>query len=143
MNGLGGIGKTVVAQEYANRFRADYHWVAWVFVQSGLRSDLVSLGQKYLGLEFAQYTPLAEQFEQVMVALRKVGGHNLLIVDNANDAGELVDLQVDLQTSGWQVLITSRCEPDDYLVMPVDELAEADAVELFRHHFSDSNGFCG
>ena len=138
VNGLGGIGKTAAAREYVNRYQADYHWVAWVFVQTGLRQDLVSTVQKALKLEFPQGSSLEAQFEAVMLALEQATGQNLLILDNANDADELFEFKQDLTQSGWRVLITSRCQPDDYEsnTLAVNELSEADAMSLFRHHYT-------
>ncbi|MEZ5673276.1 MAG: NB-ARC domain-containing protein [Thiotrichaceae bacterium] len=135
VNGLGGIGKTVSAQVYGHRYRADYQHVAWVLVQTNLAQDLVRVMQLALRLEFAAEMPLDQQFEQVIRELQQVSGRNLLIVDNANNSQELLDLRRQLKTTGWRVLITSRCAPDDYDMVAVDELPEAEAIDLFKHYY--------
>jgi hypothetical protein len=46
LNGLGGIGKTLTAVEYAHQYGAEYHAVFWVTADERLTSDLVALADK-------------------------------------------------------------------------------------------------
>ncbi len=138
VNGLGGIGKTTLAQAYIhhNEYAKLYDHIAWVTVKEALASDLVSAMQSALQLELQQQATLEEQLDAVLTALRQIPGQNLLVLDNANHAEELTAWQAALKTAGWLILITSRCEPDEYPKLPVDELPPDDARVLFVHYYA-------
>lgn len=106
LHGLGGVGKTQLALEYAYRFAPDYDLVWWVRSE-----DPVTLASNYAGLAVKLGLPeagAADQEAQV-VAVRNCLGQRqkwLLIFDNA---AVLQDLTVYRpQGGGGQVLITSR-----------------------------------
>ena len=138
VNGLGGIGKTAVADVYVDKFKSEYKHIAKVFVSGGLRQSIVSDLARNLGVNFDGNMSLEQQFELVIEALQQVKQKkkpNLLVVDNANDKQDLIDFKYLLQATNWKVLITSRCFPDEYKMLEVDELSEHDAKDLFLHHY--------
>jgi tetratricopeptide (TPR) repeat protein len=138
MNGLGGIGKTLVADAYANRFRQNYHHVAKVFVSGDLRQSLVDSLSQQLRIQFAAGSSLEQQFDEMIVRLQQmttVNSSNLLLLDNANDEQDLIQYKTQLKATGWKILLTSRCHPDDYVSLAVDELSPDDATQLFLHHY--------
>ncbi len=104
--GLGGIGKSQLAIEYAWRYSAGYDVVWWIRSEepSTLASDYAALAKK-LNL------PESEAQEQAVVieAVREWLNHNtgwLLIFDNAKDAASIKSY---LPTgTGGHILITSR-----------------------------------
>ena len=104
--GLGGVGKTQVAVEFAYRYAETYRIVYW------LRAEEVSTTWlDYAGLARAMGLPLARDasFESIRHALREhLQSRNdyLLIFDNASDAEELRDF-IPSPCRG-AVLITSR-----------------------------------
>ena len=105
LHGMGGIGKTQVATEYAYRFRSAYDVVWWISAEqiSFLDASLGDLGGR-LGVQ-AQPTSL-ENARAVMQALSR-GDHGrwLIIFDNAEDPEEV---QKFIPPGGGHVLITSR-----------------------------------
>ncbi|MEM9219288.1 MAG: FxSxx-COOH system tetratricopeptide repeat protein [Cyanobacteria bacterium P01_F01_bin.150] len=85
ISGLGGIGKTQTAVEYAYRyFEVAYDWVFWVRADTRLnvRTDLGTIAQR-VGLI---NDPAMELDQQIKAALQWLNshGHWLLIVDNAD-----------------------------------------------------------
>ncbi|MEV0161059.1 FxSxx-COOH system tetratricopeptide repeat protein [Nonomuraea fuscirosea] len=103
ITGLGGLGKTQVAIEYAFRHSAAYDLVWWVRAEdpTTLRGDYAELASE-LGLPF-------EQYDQAIAALRQLLRRRknwLLIFDNAEDPDELLALLPERHTG--HVLITSR-----------------------------------
>ena len=106
LHGLGGVGKTQLALEYAYRYAPDYDLVWWVRSE-----DPVALAAEYAGLAVKLGLPeagLADQEAQV-AAVRQWLSQNgkwLLIFDNAGEPQDLMAYQP--QGGGGQVLITSR-----------------------------------
>jgi tetratricopeptide (TPR) repeat protein len=104
--GLGGVGKTQLALEYAYRFAADYDLVWWVRAE-----DPEARAANYAGLAGALGLPEREAVEQeVRVdAVRRSLEHRdkwLLIFDNAGEVQDLQDYRP--RGGGGHVLITSR-----------------------------------
>jgi tetratricopeptide (TPR) repeat protein len=103
--GLGGVGKTQLAIEYAYRYAADYGIVWW------MRSEqAATLAADYAALATALCLPEKDATEQaaIVAAVRDALQHRrdwLLVFDNANAPGEIRDY---LPAMGGHVLITSR-----------------------------------
>ena len=104
--GLGGIGKTTLAVEYAYRHAATYDLVWWVRAEESvtLRTDLAELAYR-LGLIDRQ---VAEQEKAVQAALAWFPHHTnwLLVLDNALHPAAVRDYLP--QGGSGHVLITSR-----------------------------------
>lgn len=106
LQGMGGIGKTQIAMEYAHRFRAAYDVVWWI------SADQVAFIDTQLGdLGAAMALPLtanaAENLRVVRQALRtgRPYGRWLLIFDNAEDAARVAEF---LPQGAGHVIVTSR-----------------------------------
>jgi tetratricopeptide (TPR) repeat protein len=118
LHGLGGVGKTQLALEYAYRFAPDYDLVWWVRAE-----DAFSLAGDYAGLAGPLNLPekeLADQSAQV-VAVRQWLSQNgkwLLIFDNAGEPQDLTAYRP--QGGGGQVLITSRNPTWRRVARPLD-----------------------
>ena len=103
--GLGGVGKTQLAIEYAYRHAADYAIVWWV------RSEqAATLAADYAALAAKLDLPEKDAAEQpvIVAAVRDSLQHRrdwLLVFDNANAPEEIRDY---LPAMGGHVLITSR-----------------------------------
>jgi tetratricopeptide (TPR) repeat protein len=141
VNGLGGIGKTTVAQAYVNNneFAGHYNCIAWITVSTDMPRDLINTLQSFLHIDLQQDVTAREQLKTIITQMRHMPGNNLLVLDNANNRTELMDLKEDLKAMGWHILITSRCQPDEYRLLPVDELGEADTRDLFLYHYFKGN----
>jgi CO dehydrogenase nickel-insertion accessory protein CooC1 len=131
--GLGGVGKTQLALEYAHRFMADYDLVWWVPSERTEETSgaLAELARK-MGLKVGDN--VAEAAEAALEELRRdTTPHWLLIFDNADDPKQLEPY---LPTGAGHVLITSRnqawshsAEPLEVDVFTMDE----SVTHLLRH----------
>ena len=107
LSGLGGVGKTQTAMEYAQRHRSDYpDGVFWVDAETtgGLTSGFAAMAT-LLGLPAAE---APDQEEAVKAVLAWLSGPNgwLLVMDDVGDRGDLRRFVP--QPHNGHVLITSR-----------------------------------
>lgn len=131
--GLGGIGKTRLAVEYALRSGDRYETVLFVVADSpaALRSNLADLTR--LGLPGLAPVPSHAQEEEVVAVLSWLRGHSrwLLILDNVDteESAEAVR-KILPQLQGGHVLITSRRRnwPAGIRKQPLDELGPEEAT---------------
>jgi hypothetical protein len=103
--GLGGVGKTQVALEYAHRFKADYRLIWWINAEQPLEITLALAdlaGQMGLPIGDNAADAATAALDQLR---RDVTGRWLLIFDNAEEPEDLASF---LPTGSGHILITSR-----------------------------------
>ncbi|MEK6301223.1 MAG: toll/interleukin-1 receptor domain-containing protein [Acidobacteriota bacterium] len=150
VHGLGGMGKTALANEYAHAFAHDYGGGRWQVRCEG-REDLVvaitTLGPA-LGVEFtdAEKIDTELQWERVLTELRRLADARephrcLLILDNVDRPALLEPAQTQrLPAADWlHVIATTRLGENDLFArhqdrafLAVDEMPEADALDLIE-----------
>ena len=137
IHGLGGIGKTQIAAEYAHRYDDEYDTVWWVAAE-----DASSRQTGYVAL--AQRLDLPEKDAQdptvTVAAVREWLRQNdrwLLILDNAPDADAVADLLPDGKSG--HVVITSRSAAwrDTARPLPVDTWPRDESVAFLRARTGD------
>ena len=138
VNGLGGIGKTTLAQAYMGRHIHDYQHIAWVTQLSlDFAADLVST-EGLLDRLCIDRTgkDIPGLYEEAMAALGTLGpGPNLLVIDNAFDAFQPYVRTLPAPPK-WHVLVTSRETIRGLSVKELDFLSEEEAITLFRMHYT-------
>jgi tetratricopeptide (TPR) repeat protein len=125
LSGLGGIGKTQTALEYAYRHQSEYDHVFWIRAEQ--ETELIT---GYVALAKALQIPGHQQDDQqAVVALMKqwLATHDgwLLVLDNADD---LRQLRPYLPTTNGHILLTTRAQALGDLAAKV-EVTRMDADE--------------
>jgi hypothetical protein len=108
VKGLGGVGKSVLAQEYAWRNRARYHGVWWIRAEKSetLLDDLIELGARFIpGLKEVPDRAQAAHAALDHIAQIQAERPWLLVYDNVEQPGDITKLT---PRDGAHVLITTR-----------------------------------
>jgi len=130
LHGLGGIGKTQLAVEYAYRHRHDYEAVFWVQAetQAALVSSFVALADLLALPEKVE----EDQHKLVAAVLRWLNRHKgwLLIIDNVEDLGVLKPFLP--ATDQGALLLTTRLRTLDRfaLTLELPPLSEEEGMQL-------------
>jgi tetratricopeptide (TPR) repeat protein len=126
LSGLGGIGKTQTAVEYAYRYRDDYNDVLWVKAES-----LESINSDFVTIAHLLNLPEKQEQEQYLIveAVKRWFKDNigwLLILDNADD---LEMVRAFLPTDGkGHILLTTRAQATRRIAQRI-EIDEMDQEE--------------
>ena len=125
LDGMGGVGKTSLAIEYAHRHADEFDVVWWVPAE---RADLVETN--LAGLAEPLGLTAGSDAEAVWAALGRVASW-LVIFDNVEDVEDVARFQ---PSGGGRVLVTSRRRAARELgvAVPVTTFARSASLELLR-----------
>ena len=130
LHGMGGVGKSQLAAEYAHRFTGSYDLAWWINAEQGglIGDQVIDLGQ---ALGCIPAGAESEAARAAVLAELRQHGRWLLIFDNAETPADVAPW---LPGGGGHVLITSRERGWDEVATPVevDVLARAESVEMLQ-----------
>ena len=132
ISGLGGIGKTQIAIEYAYRYEHEYRYVLWANAASSesLLNDFVSLAAL---LNAPGYDP-QQQLTAVKAVQQWLATQKdwLLILDNADDIAMVRGYLPTRSNPGGHVLLTTRAQATRAIAQPfeVDKMEKDEGILL-------------
>lgn len=138
MNGIGGIGKTIMALAYVQKFKKDYDHLIWIYRGEDIISS-VALNEYLidnLGFQFKQKEELDERFNFIFRKLGKLSGKNLMVIDNVQEKIASREIyEVLPSTPNWKILFTSRLNLNGFDHFKLSTLKPSSARKLFKAHY--------
>lgn len=134
VNGMGGIGKTALAQTYWDSYQHSYQHLVWITVSSNIQTAIVN-SSLTLNLNIQTYEGQSEKekFNLIWHKLTNLKGDKLLVIDNANDIDDLEKYHFNLPN--WHVLLTSRSNIEKFKTYLVGILPHYYAKKLFIKYY--------
>jgi tetratricopeptide (TPR) repeat protein len=138
LNGLGGIGKTSLAQKYCYEYQNDYDHFVWISQTDTFENACLSAIALQKNLKIKPLENPEQTIQLIFNELKQIDGNNLLILDNAD---ETLQPYVDYLPKGnWKILVTSREKMDDrFTEQYLGVLSFAEAKALFTQYFTKIN----
>ena len=124
--GLGGLGKTQLAVEYAYRYQDEYRGgVIWLTADQDIDAQLTELAPK-AGWIAAE----SEHKYKLDVAMQRLQTHSGLLVFDNVESREVIEPYLPPRETGAHILLTSRTEQQGFIPVPLDLLDMQQSLEL-------------
>lgn len=117
--GLGGLGKTQLAVEYAYRFRDEYpSGVIWISADQDIDAQLTELAEKAKWI-----APESEHKYKLEIARHRLKAYSdcLIVFDNLISIDDINDYLPEPEAEP-HILVTSRTEHFEFIAVPIDPL---------------------
>ena len=132
LHGLGGVGKTQVALEYAHRYMADYDAIWWIPAEQDelINGALAPMAQS-LGVRSRDSIPETAQAVREALRLGRPYDRWLLIFDNADNPNEVKEF---FPGGSGHVIVTTRNPAWSVVAEPleIDVFSREESVGLLR-----------
>jgi hypothetical protein len=124
--GLGGLGKTQLAVEYAYAYQKDYaNGVIWINADQDLNVQLIQLAEK------GWVSPVTDQEFKLAIATKRLREvpDCLIIFDNLENLETIKEILPAPNVSS-HILVTSRFEQAGFVAIPLDRLSPEQGLQL-------------
>ncbi|VEP14583.1 NB-ARC domain protein [Hyella patelloides LEGE 07179] len=150
VSGMGGVGKTELAIQYANKHNDDYSGgICWLNVRGGnLATEIIQFIQLEMGLEVPQKDlqenalTVEEQVAWCWQNWRPPEGLVLVILDDVTEYRDIKKLLPRTNNQRFKLLITTRQRRLDsnFVDLPLDVLSEDESLSLLRGILGEEDG---
>lgn len=151
VNGIGGIGKTVLSHYYWQERQYKYTHLLWLKGEGNLQDSLVYDYNLHAGLGIAEEMKYhleairqpnnaqakEQAFACVAAALKNVTPKGLMLIDNATDENHWTIKQWKTTFDNFHILVTSRETFANVTTYKLGYLSELEAIELFYLYYDD------
>jgi tetratricopeptide (TPR) repeat protein len=144
VNGMGGIGKTTLAQMYMTHYRDCYKHFAWITTGSGdFLTDLIQAAglKESLHIQTTEGKTPHDYFNEIIIALKRINHkdneQSLIVIDNTEE-NILQYYDYLPHPPHWHILATSRHKLEAFDVKELDFLTENQAIDLFKFYYKRS-----
>ena len=136
VEGMGGIGKTELAIQYARQYQQDYGAVLWIRAAEALEMVVNSTLEVFpeLSSRLQRLTQLEDQVQVCWRQWQRIEGRVLVIFDDVGEVGEVLKAVPPVQDP-FRVIFTSRqdfIDPRRFVKLRLGVLEEAAALDLLR-----------
>lgn len=125
--GLGGLGKTQLAIEYAYRYRDQYpNGVIWLTADQNIDAQLIEIAERARWI-----APESEHKYKIQIAQQRIRSYSdcLIIFDNLEDRVAIAPYLPEPEASP-HILVTSRIDHADFYPVPLELLDDNLSLEL-------------
>lgn len=125
--GLGGLGKTQLAIEYAYRYRDEYpNGVIWINADQDIDAQLIDIAEKARWI-----APESDHKYKIQIAQQRIRSYSecLIVFDNLDDRAA-IEAYLPEPEANPHILVTSRVDHVDFYPVPVPLLNEKLSLEL-------------
>ena len=144
VNGMGGLGKTTIAQRYITEYSPKYKHLVWIGITSeDFITDFVNTEglNENMGIALEGRT-LKENFIALISALKNLiheeSEQSLIVIDNVEkNITQFIDYLPN--PPHWHILATSRHRIEEFNIKELAFLNEEQAVALFRLFYKRSD----
>ena len=136
LNGLGGIGKTSLAQKYCYKHKTEYNHFVWINQTDTFENACLTAITLQRNLEIQPTDNIEQTIRLIFEKLNHIKGNNLLVLDNADES---LKPYVKWLPPTWTILITSREKiAGDFIKQPLGVLNFEEAKDLFKQYYTES-----
>jgi tetratricopeptide (TPR) repeat protein len=140
VNGIGGIGKTSVAIKYIVQKYDKYAHFAWLTVSGTIEetfiNDTVLAASLHLTKDIQDLVTaknIKGAFELIFKKLNDLSD-TLIVIDNANDLGDLLQHKNLFDNAHCHIFLTSRTLPQAWQIVKIKPLPNDKAMDVFRQN---------
>ncbi|GEM_PF-6096500 len=135
---LSGLGRstTVKAFIHIDKYAKQYDHIAWVSSLENIFQDCVyQLSSELTGFSYNSQQEVSINFKRLMKSLQKISGHNLLVIDDANNPKHLENILEEFEKLNWHVLVTTPYIHPTLNNLTIHHFEKSEAKELFYRHY--------
>lgn len=148
IRGIGGIGKSSLANFFATKNKSNYSHIVWIDILNNIEktppiTDLDIMRAfvfhptltKNLSLKLNKDSPIKDRFIQIMNRLQSLEGKHLMVVDNVtHEIEKLIELLP--KYPSWQIIFTSRHSMTFFKELELGKLQKKEAENLFYNFYT-------